>query len=476
MSHRAIMSTIVAMVVYVESLGLKIGPGDTFCSYLPLAHIFDRCVLSFFHASLDAAAAYIGPSFLPCFSPFSNSGFTHPNTTHPFPSFYIINTGNICRTTEEYMLYLGASIGYWQGDIKLLVDDIAACQPTLFCGVPRVFDRIYAGVISAVQGGSFLKRTLFNWGYSRKLHNLNQGYSYDQAAPMFDKIVFSKVKARLGGKVKLIVSGGAPLARHVEDFLRVCMCCRVVQGYGLTETCAGSFIANPDAPEHFGTVGPVLPVLSMRLDAVPEMNYDPNAVPPRGEVCVRGPAVFTGYYKDDEKTKEVLESDGWFHTGDIGELTPSGALKIIDRKKNIFKLAQGEYIAVEKVEGVYKKNTGVEQIWVYGDSFKSALVAVVVPTEGHLKAVAKEAGVATDGSSSAELCANPAVVKAFLADLTATAKEGKLKGFEIARALHLTMDQFTVENDLLTPSYKLKRPQLQKKYQPQIDTMYNVLG
>lgn len=217
-----------------------------------------------------------------------------------------------------------------------------------------------------------------------------------RAAPFFDKLVFSKLKQRLGGRVRLIVSGGAPLARHVEDFLSVCMCSPVVQGYGLTETCAASFVAVPgEQREEFfetsnfflllptrcdekkkkvkfkqltsflalflfpflfssplplppgdhegvGTVGPPLPSVGLRLEAVPEMGCDPFADPPRGEVCISGPTVFTGYYRDAEKTAEVLESDGLFHTGDIGELTPQGMLRIVDRKKNIFKLSQGE--------------------------------------------------------------------------------------------------------------------------------------
>lgn len=342
-------------------------------------------------------------------------------------------------------------------------------KPTLFAGVPRVFDRIYHGVMTAVDGGSFLKKALFHWGFNRKLHNLRNGHRFDHAAPFFDKLVFSKVKARLGGNVKLIVSGGAPLAPHVEDFLRVTMCARVVQGYGLTETCAASFIAHPDEPDHFNTVGPPQPVLSFRLEAVQEMNYDPMGTPARGEVCVKGPAVFTGYYKDEEKTKEVLDADGWFHTGDVGELSDTGALKIIDRKKNIFKLAQGEYIAVEKIEGVYKKNNCVEQIWVYGNSYKPSLVAVVVPTSPRLQSIAHSVGAS---GSDEELCGNAAVREAFLKDLNATAKEAKLKGFEMVRAVALTMDMFSVENDLLTPSFKLKRPQLQKCYQAEIDAMY----
>ncbi|KAL4444633.1 hypothetical protein ABPG77_002450 [Micractinium sp. CCAP 211/92] len=415
-----------------------------------------------------------GPPALP-------SGLTMP-ALHP-PLYCLLRTHRELpaahpplyrRTAEELYLHLGASIGYWRGDIKGLMEDIGALRPTLFCGVPRVFDRIYAGVMQKVSEGSFLKKALFNWGYQRKLHFLNKGLPYDKAAPVFDKIVFSKIKEKLGGRVKLVVSGGAPLARHVEDFLKVTMCCRVVQGYGLTETCAASFIAVPDQPAHAGTVGPPQPVLEFKLEAVPSMNYDPMADPPRGEVVVRGPAVFAGYYKAQDKTDEVLEKDGWFHTGDIGEITPTGALRIIDRMKNIFKLSQGEYIAVEKVEGIYKMNSAVEQIWVYGNSFESQLVAVVVPVAAKLRAIAAQVGAK---GSDEELCRNEKVKKELLAQLTATGKEGKLKGFEMVRAIYIESPSnlFSVENDLLTPTFKLKRAPLQKRYQAEVDAMYAAL-
>jgi len=370
------------------------------------------------------------------------------------------------------MLHVGASIGYWRGDIKGLLDDIGALRPTVFIAVPRVYDRIYSGVMSKLQSGSFIKRALFNWGFNRKLHALNAGHAYDKAAPFFDRLVFSKIKERLGGRVRIVISGGAPLARHVEDFLRVTMCCPVSQGYGLTETCAASFLAIPDDARHVGTVGPPQPVLSLRLEAVPEMNYDPNANPPRGEICLKGPAVFSGYYKDEKKTTEVLEPDGWFHTGDIGELTPAGALRIIDRKKNIFKLSQGEYIAVEKVEGVYCKDPNVEQIWVYGDSFKSSLVAVVVPTMANISQWASNDKA---GNTLEALCRDAAVKAKLLESLNATGKEGKLKGFEMVRAIHLEPEAFSIENGLLTPTFKLKRPQLLSKYKTEVESMYDAM-
>ncbi|KAI3429472.1 hypothetical protein D9Q98_005564 [Chlorella vulgaris] len=419
LSHTNVMAAIVTLQTFIAHVNMGLDHTDVYLSFLPLAHIFDR-------------------------------------------------------SAEELYLYLGASIGYWRGDIKGLMEDIGALRPTLFCGVPRVFDRIYAGVMAKVQEGSFVKKTLFNWGYSRKLHALQKGFAYNKAAPFFDKLVFSKIKEKLGGRVKLVVSGGAPLARHVEDFLKVAMCCRVIQGYGLTETCAASFIAVPEVTDHCGTVGPPQPVLSFRLQAVPEMNYDPMAHPPRGEVIVKGPSVFTGYYKAQDKTDEVLEADGWFHTGDIGELTATGALRIIDRAKNIFKLSQGEYVAVEKVEGIYKMNGAVEQIWVYGNSFENSLVAVVVPTPAKLQAIAAQVGAK---GSVEELCHDGSVKKELLGQLAATAKEGKLKGFEQVRAIFIESpdNMFSVENELLTPTFKLKRAPLQKRYQAEIDAMYAAL-
>ena len=421
LTHAAVSATVAGLDTFLSSVNFPLGPADSMLSYLPLAHIFDR-------------------------------------------------------VAEELFLWVGGRIGYFQGDVKHLVADIGALKPTLFLGVPRVFDRIYAGALSKIKAAGGLKAVLFHWGFVRKLWALEAGYPQAKAAPFFDRLVFSKIKQALGGNVRIIVSGGAPLARHVEDFLKVTMCAPVVQGYGLTETCAASCIAIPDDGADSGTVGPPLPSIELRLEAVPDMGCDPLADPPRGEVCIGGPAIFKGYYKDPEKTAEVLGADGWFHTGDIGELTPSGALKIVDRKKNIFKLSQGEYIAVEKIEAVYKKNPLVEQVWVYGNSYESALVAVVVPVAAALKAALADKGVKVPaGEDLAAMAARPEAAAAVLASLTATGKDAKLKGFELARGIHLDARQFSVEDDTMTPTFKLKRPQLQKRYQGVVDGLYAVM-
>merc|ERR1719231_472093 len=169
-------------------------------------------------------------------------------------------------------------------------------------------------------------------------------------------------------------------------------------------------------------------------------------------------------------TKDVVDADGWFHTGDVGEVDLSKhALKIIDRKKNIFKLSQGEYVAVEKVEEVYMKTPGIDMVWVYGNSFESVLVCVVVPNETAIMAWAKAKGV---GGDLAAVCASAEARQHVFEDLTATGKAGKLKGFEAVKAVFLDPKPFDMERDMLTPTFKKRRPQLLKFYQPEIDQMY----
>lgn len=417
LTHAAVAKMIASLNKYTTVYAEKLGPSDVYLSYLPLAHIFDR-------------------------------------------------------TTEEFFIYLGASIGFWQGDVKTLVDDIGELKPTFFAGVPRIFDRIYSGVKSKVEGSGAIKKFLFNFGYGRKLESLKRGKPVAHSAPLADLLVFNKVKERLGGRVRLIVSGAAPLAPHVEEFLRVAMCAPCVQGYGLTETCAGSFISTPDVISQAGTVGPPVPSADVRLESVPEMNYDALGTPARGEVCFKGPSLFSGYYKREDLTKEAFDADGWFHSGDVGEWQPDGAMKIIDRKKNIFKLAQGEYVAVENLENVYGLSNAVEQTWVYGNSFESSLVAVAVPVEQSLMSWAASNGVEGD---FAAVCQNPKAIKHILDDLVAVGKKSKLKGFELIRALYLEPKPFDMERDLLTPTFKKKRPQLLKCYQEQVTAMYDNL-
>ena len=189
----------------------------------------------------------------------------------------------------------------------------------------------------------------------------------------------------------------------------------------------------------------------------------------RGEVCVRGHNVFPGYFRDAEKTAEAIDAEGWLHTGDIGLWDANGNVKIFDRKKNIFKLAQGEYIAPEKIEVVVKKCPLVAAVFVHGDSLQSTLVSVVCPDPVALEAAAKAKGVSGD---FAALCANAACRALVLEEVAATCRREGLKGFEVPRAVHLEPTVWVPGEAILTPSFKLVRPQARKIYEPQIKAMY----
>lgn len=216
-----------------------------------------------------------------------------------------------------------------------------------------------------------------------------------------------------------------------------------------------------------GHVGVPLACNHVKLEDVPDMNY--FSVNNEGEICIKGTNVFKGYLKDPEKTEEALDKDGWLHTGDIGRWLPNGTLKIIDRKKNIFKLAQGEYIAPEKIENIYIRSRAVLQIFVHGESLRSSLVAVVVPDPEALPSFAAKIGVK---GSFEELCQNQVVKEAILEDLLKIGKESGLKSFEQVKSIFLHTEQFSIENGLLTPTLKAKRAELSKYFQSQINSLY----
>ncbi|KAI3792612.1 hypothetical protein L2E82_06495 [Cichorium intybus] len=416
-SNKNIVTLTAGVRRLLESANESLTSNDVYLSFLPLAHIFDRVI-------------------------------------------------------EECFIYHGASIGFWRGDVKLLIEDIGELKPTIFCAVPRVLERIYSGLQQKISSGSYFKSKLFNLAYSYKLHNMKGGSKHEEASILSDKLVFTKVKQSLGGRVRIILSGAAPLAPHIESFLKVVACCHVLQGYGLTETCAGSFVSLPNQMSMVGTVGPPVPNLDARLESVPEMNYDAVSSKPRGEICIRGDTLFLGYHKRDDLTKEVL-IDGWFHTGDIGEWQADGSMKVIDRKKNIFKLSQGEYVAVENLENVYGLVSAVDEIWVYGNSFESFLVAVVIPNK---HAVENWAVAHNISDNFTALCENPKTKEYILGELNKIGKDKKLKGFEFIKCVHLEPKPFDMDRDLLTPTFKKKRPQLLKYYQKTIDDMYKSLN
>ncbi|KAJ0960790.1 hypothetical protein J5N97_001349 [Dioscorea zingiberensis] len=369
------------------------------------------------------------------------------------------------RMVEEYFFHKGASVGYYQGDINLLRDDLMELKPTLllvflefFKEFMKYLDMWISGILKALQELRPTRRMIFNLLYKHKLYWMRAGYPHKTASPF--------VNARLGGRVRLLICGGAPLSLEIEEFMKVTSCAFFNQGYGLTETCGLGAIGMPNEPSMAGTVGVPATYNELRLVEVPEMGYNPLGVPSQGEICIRGKTLFSGYYKDPELTKESIK-DGWFHTGDIGEMSPDGVLKIIDRKKNIFKLSQGEYVAVEYLERKYMVSHLLLKI------LKSMLVAVVAPHEDNTKRWAEANGHVRFFHRT--LLA-PRAKTYILNELKAIAERNKLRGFEYIRGIVVDPRPFDIERDLVTPTMKKRRPQMLKYYQADIDKVYKILS
>ncbi|ORY48444.1 acetyl-CoA synthetase-like protein [Rhizoclosmatium globosum] len=419
-THKNIMS-------YIRSLfdvGIIVTTNDVHISYLPLAHIYEKGVINL-------------------------------------------------------VLLCGGSVGFCRGDTSLLLDDIANLRPTVFVSVPRLLNRIYEKIQAGAASGSALKQALFQRAVSTKLENLKRTGSVTH--PIWDRLVFGNVRAVLGGRVRMVISGSAPITPDVLSFLRIAFCCTVQEGYGATESASGTSIVFKGDIDP-GHVGAPLTCNEIKLVSVPEMRYSASDKPfPRGEIWVRGGNVFKGYLKDEEKTKDTVTADGWLKTGDIGFIDEKGRVHIIDP-------CSGEYVAPEKIENVYQKSTLVAQIYVHGDSLQAELVAIVVPDHENAIPLARELGVLPadtpnpDPKSPAPIsimktiCSNNKMKELIFQDMNKIGKQFGLKGFEFAKAIHLDAEGFSAENGLITPTFKLKRNEAADKFRPQIDAMYKVLN
>lgn len=243
----------------------------------------------------------------------------------------------------------GMKAGFFAGNVLKLTEDIGVLKPTLFPSVPRLYNRIYGKIMDGIKAATGVKGWLVNKAVTSKLAYLKAGQGFEHK--FYDKVVFKKMKTLLGGRVRIMITGSAPISAEVLDFLKICFSAPLCEGYGMTETCAGSCITFLNDPET-GIVGGPLQNVKIRLRDLPEMGYMSTDDPPRGEICFWGPSIMKGYYKNPEKTAEAFHND-WLLSGDVGLIKPNGAIKVIDRAKNIFKLSQGEYIAPEKLENVY---------------------------------------------------------------------------------------------------------------------------
>ncbi|KAF9291154.1 hypothetical protein BGZ88_007048 [Linnemannia elongata] len=381
------------------------------------------------------------------------------------------------RYIDTLCTYGGTRIGYFKGDINTLLDDIALLKPTFFPAVPRLLNRIYAKLVAATVEAPGLVGVLARRAVAAKLANLEAGLGTQHA--VWDRLLFNKIKAVLGGNVQLIVTGSAPIAKEVLSFLRIAFGCVIVEGYGSTESMGTAILTSYDEKKA-GIIGAPRSGCEVKLVDVADMNYRSTDQPyPRGEICLRGGHIIDGYYKDEKNTRDAIDDEGWLHTGDIGTVDEIGRFTIIDRKKNIFKLAQGEYVAPEKIENQLASRCSlIQQLFVHGESLENSLVAIMIPEpETFLPFLQAQLGLKTlpaitDAAAIMTLCQDPKVNTLILKELGKAGRAAELRGFEMIKRVYLSTDAFTIENGLLTPTLKVKRPQVQKHFEEQIKEMY----
>ena len=320
-------------------------------------------------------------------------------------------------------------------------------------------NRIYGKVMGEINKGG-IKKMLFDKGYAKKKALLQQGVI--TKSTFWDKLVFKKLQALFGGRVWFMSVGSAPVSAEVLEFFRICFGAVIVEGYGQTECAAASNLALGPVG---GNVGHPLPCNMIKLVDVPDSDYKVSEG--KGEVCIKGPNLMVEYYKQPEKTKETIDEDGWLHTGDVGMWLEDGSLKIVDRTKHIFKLSQGEYIAPEKIENIYVMCPRVAQCFVDGSSLQNFVVGIVVPEPTLAEEWAKKNKVEV-----ADLPNNQDFINSLLEDMKAVGKTQKLNSLEQVKSIFVTSEMFSVENELLTPTMKNKRPALRKRFEAEIAKMY----
>ncbi|KAK9481089.1 eukaryotic long-chain fatty acid CoA synthetase (LC-FACS) [Lipomyces japonicus] len=374
-------------------------------------------------------------------------------------------------------LAYGAAYGFLHGSVLELVDDIKQLRPTLFPSVPRLLSRMEEVMrAKTVNAPSKFAAALSRRALQAKLDDMRAGGTGNLA--LWDALWSRKIRKNAGfDRLVTAVSGSAPISDSTLQFLRAALACSVIQGYGLTESFANGLIGEPDdkTPGHSG---PPVICNEVRLKDVPEMNYFSTDRPnPRGELLMRGPLIFREYYKDPQRTAETIDSEGWLHTGDVASIDSLGRVSIIDRVKNFFKLAQGEYVAPERIENIYAAGTDiVSQIFVHGDSVQTFLVAIVAVNPDTFAAFAGTVlGRPVNPADSHDIAAAAAdtrVRQAAVRELDRVAKQARLQGFERVRNISLKLDPFTAENGLITPTMKLKRAQVVTYFRSDIDSLY----
>ncbi|MFZ0322106.1 MAG: long-chain fatty acid--CoA ligase [Candidatus Sulfotelmatobacter sp.] len=356
------------------------------------------------------------------------------------------------RHVDLAMLYHGVTLAYCPF-IENLAETLLEVRPSICVSVPRVYEKIYAKTEATARG--FPKRAIYRWalsvGRDHKTEILAGETPTSSSWKLANKLVFSKIRAGVGGNVETFISGGAPLGRELADWYAT-VCIRIHEGYGLTET-SPVIAVNTPVNHRMGTVGRILSNLEVRIAE-------------DGEILVRGPSVFKGYWNRPEETQNAFQ-DGWFKTGDIGRIDADGYLSVTDRKKELIKTSGGKFIAPQPIENSLKLNPLVGTAAIIGDRRKFASV-IVSPNFALLEDWARENKIAF--SSRAELVAHAGVHALYEEIVEYTNKN--LARFEKLKRVLLVPDEFTAENGALTPTMKLRRRVVEERYRQQIDELY----
>jgi long-chain acyl-CoA synthetase len=363
-------------------------------------------------------------------------------------------------------IYQGLMIAYAES-IEAVPKNMMEVQPTVLNGVPRFYEKAYQRIQMQIKDMAKPQQILIRWAFNlgKRAAKINANDSalmkqfYRGELRIADRLVFSKIRKRFGGRLRIMVSGAAPLSHEVQSFFET-LGFEMVEGYGLTETSAPISCNTPEA-NHHGTVGKPLPGVQIKIAE-------------DGEILAKGPTIFAGYYKNEEATKDSL-NDGWFFTGDIGEIDADGFLRIKDRKKDIIITAGGKHIAPQYIENMFKGQGMVSNVLVYGDRRKYVTALITLNPDSLLKFAADNGLKDASGvvsKDTAQLAANKAVYES-IEQLVATKNED-LAQFEKIKKFTILPVDFSAETNELTPTFKVKRKVVTEKYKEILDKMYDV--
>ena len=404
----------------IRDSSVPLDENGTHISFLPLAHIFERMVIS----------GFIG---------------------------------------------VAAKVGFISGSVRTtLMEDMSILGPTLLFTVPRVLQTVRKKIFDGFDALGGWKRRLAYTAYYTKLENYKKYGIITHL--IYDKLVFAKIRAMFGNKLKTVLCASAPMPKELADDFKVFLSIPIIEGLGMTELSGSAFCTNYHDLNNF-TAGGVTSGVKMIIKSVPDLGYTIDDMIdgincPAGEICLKGPLIFNGYYKNDLENSKAFDEDGYFHTGDVGRIFPyyGNGLKIVDRVKEIFKLSQGEYIIPAKLESVYVKSNFIQQIMIYGNSTMNNILAIICPDKQHC---ARELDITEEELIKDE--ENPKLKKIILNDLDRLAIEANFNGLEKVKFILLTFEGFTIQNECMTPTMKIVRKKVEIRFKNRIEKLFSLM-